>query len=615
VVFAHTKGMIIIMRKKNALILNFIFNIYFCLKIIFTSSKSYAIIRFTVEILLKLLPLCNIYIIKLIIDILSQGNVQKNYLAFYSLILLFLTVLIATTALNKVDDFIAKVQDETITNIINKKIIQKASTIDLKFFDSSEYYDKLQLIKINTYAINEVVWDLLSFISAFIALVVSFVVVWDYNKYIACLILVAYLPLLISNQAFIRKIYNYQITNVDEERKMSYVADIASTRTHAKSVRFFGLSNYLLCTFSGIWNIWFKKRKKIMKHWMFVTLALSIIPHVLTIYMLYNLGLNILNGANSIGDFSLYSGILAQIVSNLFIIVNSVINISGSIIRAKDFRGFMNIKNLVEDSGEKILENINEIEFNNVYFTYPGNEQPTLKNINIKIHGKEKIALIGTNGAGKTTIIKLLLRFYEPSDGTILINGIDIKKYSSESIREQFSVMFQDYINYAFSLRENLKLSDLHNVFEDSQLIEICKKSGVYDFSKKWKNGLDTFLYKEFDDNGMELSGGQNQKISLARMFSRNRNFILLDEPSASLDPESEFNLINNIAKECDKKGLIFITHRLSNISLVERILVLEHGEIIEDGTHNELMANNGRYAKMFNQQASKYTKMQRITN
>lgn len=336
-------------------------------------------------------------------------------------------------------------------------------------------------------------------------------------------------------------------------------------------------------------------------------MILSVIPPLLTVLILFNVGLNIINGNNSIGDFSFYSGIIGQLVGSIFIIIFFVSNISENKIRIRDFREFSEWTSNVEDTGELELQSINNIRFCNVSFIYPGNENATIKNMSFELNSKERVAFVGINGSGKTTLVKLLLRFYNVTEGSILINGTDIKHFTQASIRKSFSVMFQDYSNYAFTLRENIVISDIYTPTTDNRIIEACKKSGVDEIYKNWDKGLDSYIYKEFEIDGKELSGGENQKVALGRTFYRNAEIIILDEPSSSLDPESEYKLFNKMIELCKDKGVILISHRLSNIMIAERIIVIENGELIEQGSHSELIKNNGRYATLFRYQAERY--------
>ena len=259
--------------------------------------------------------------------------------------------------------------------------------------------------------------------------------------------------------------------------------------------------------------------------------------------------------------------------------------------------------------GEKIAEcgEPKTIELKNVSFTYPGNSSPTLNNINLTIRPKEKIALVGYNGAGKTTLTNLLLRLYDVSDGEILIDNEDIRDVTVDSHRNRFSAVFQDFQLFSATIGENVSMDE---VFDDDGVSNALKYSG---FSKEMPNGNDTVLLREFDDNGVMMSGGEAQKIAISRAFYKNCPYVILDEPSANLDPVAEYNLNRAMMEAAKDKTVVFISHRLSTTINADRIYVMENGSIIEQGTHDELMKQGGTYAYMFNLQAEKYRKEQEI--
>ena len=242
-----------------------------------------------------------------------------------------------------------------------------------------------------------------------------------------------------------------------------------------------------------------------------------------------------------------------------------------------------------------------EIKIENLSFTYEGNSEPTLKDISLTIKPYEKIALVGYNGAGKTTLTNLLLRLYDPTEGSILIDGEDIRTATVDSHRDRFAAVFQDFQLFSCNVGENVALD------KDYDMGRVEEALGHSGFSKPLKKGTETELLREFDDEGVMLSGGESQKVAIARAFYKNCPYVILDEPSANLDPVAEYNLNRAMTEASDNKTVIFISHRLSTTVHADRIYVMEKGRIIESGSHEELMEKNGTYAYMFNLQAEKY--------
>ena len=305
----------------------------------------------------------------------------------------------------------------------------------------------------------------------------------------------------------------------------------------------------------------------------------------------------------SAGDFvAAFNGAYSIAASINFLTVWAVAVFSERGKMIEKYREFLKSDFKIKDGSKKAeCGQPKEIRVENMSFTYPGNGEPTLKNINLTIKPYEKIALVGYNGAGKTTLTNLLLRLYDVTDGKITVGGEDIRDVTVESHRDRFSAVFQDFQLFACNTGENVALSDS---FDEERVKEALGNSG---FNKKLKKGVFTELLREFDDEGRMLSGGESQKVAIARAFYKNCPYIILDEPSANLDPIAEYNLNQAMIEAADNKTVIFISHRLSTTVNADRIYVMENGEIIENGSHEELMKLGGTYAYMFNLQADKY--------
>ncbi len=590
------------------MIKTFFSDIFYCLSISFKTSKLYTISRILLQIIKALLPIAAVYILKLILDVLASGE-EVNYLMsiFMTLIIIYLIIQVLNEWTSKLNEYFRKIHDEKLSNHLTLAIINKSSKMDLTYFDSPDYYDKMKLLRLNANAINQIVWNLVNCIGHIITFITAFAILVQYTPFYSFVIVLSYLPIAICDQIYIKKLYDWQIKNIGHERKYEYIASLVTQRIHAKEIRIFGIADYLITIYKSLWESWFSKKNRIIRKWSLITMMISVIPQLLTVFILLQVGINIINGSNSIGDFSFYSGIIGQLVASVFVIIFSISNISENKIRIKDFREFNGWTNGVEGTGDLELQSIGNIRFCNVSFAYPGSENATIKNMSFEIDARERVALVGINGAGKTTLVKLLLRFYDVTEGSILVNGIDIKRFTPASIRRFFSVMFQDYSNYAFTLRDNIAISDINTPPTDNKIIEACQKSGVDEIYKDWEKGLDSYIYKEFEMDGKVLSGGENQKVALGRTFYRDAKIIILDEPSSSLDPESEYKLFNKMLELCKDKGVILISHRLSNVMIAERIIVIESGELIEQGSHSELIKKNGRYAALFRYQAERY--------
>ena len=279
----------------------------------------------------------------------------------------------------------------------------------------------------------------------------------------------------------------------------------------------------------------------------------------------------------------------------------------------ENLRTFLEYEEKLPEDYEGMIpeKEITSIEFCNVSFSYK-EESRIINNLSFYIEGNSRVALVGHNGAGKTTIIKLLFRLYDPDEGEILVNGINIKEYNLKAYRSLFAAAFQDYKIFALSIRENVLMRECSEE-DDLQVVEALTKAGVYDKIKTLPKGLDTTMTKEFDEEGTLLSGGEFQKIVVARAFVKNVPIKVFDEPSSALDPIAEYELYDSIISDSIDKTMIFISHRLSSVRNADMVFMLENGTILERGTHKELMELNGSYADMYNKQAKNYLAVENL--
>ena len=307
----------------------------------------------------------------------------------------------------------------------------------------------------------------------------------------------------------------------------------------------------------------------------------------------------------TVGDFSMCITSASELYRGMLGVVQGCQDIAKRCVYAHQFIKLLEYPVALEKGDKKVTGEKHVIEFSHVSFKYPRSEQYVLKDINLKITSGEHLSVVGLNGAGKTTFIKLLCRLYDVTEGEILIDGINIKEYSEEEYRKLFAVVFQDFQLFAFSLRDNIALGDIANEDEVNRVLEL---SGFYEDAQKLPQGLDTMLYKSFDEKGTELSGGQQQKTAIARALYKNAPIVILDEPTAALDPVAEYDIYRRFDTLVGGKTAIYISHRLSSCKFCDRIAVFAENTIKEYGTHDELVdKKNGIYAELFAAQAQYY--------
>ena len=297
-----------------------------------------------------------------------------------------------------------------------------------------------------------------------------------------------------------------------------------------------------------------------------------------------------------------------QVSSSLNDLSNIFVEFHNHSLYVNNINVFMTYIPTIKNSADSIpLKGFDDkIQINDISFKYPDDDNFVLKNVSFTIRKGEKIAIVGHNGAGKTTLIKLLLRLYDPMEGYIELDNINIKNYNVDDYRIMFSTVFQDYKIFALSILDNILCG---NQADDETISESLFVSGLSSKIQNIEQGVNANLTKEFDENGEVFSGGEQQKLALARAFAKNTPIIVLDEPSSALDPIAEYEMFENMMKVCEDKTVIYISHRLSSVVLSDRILMMENGDIVEEGTHKELMSKGGKYADLFSKQAEHYVK------
>ncbi|HEX3047679.1 MAG TPA: ABC transporter ATP-binding protein [Bacillota bacterium] len=576
------------------------------------SSKLFFLLRVFLEILIAIQPVILILntknLINLLASLITVPQDPQSLAPLIRIVAQLLTIEMIGILARRLNEIFAGIHKDIISNYLNEELMKKTATLDLSFFDSPKFHDDLLNARRDSMAIESLAWFTVNCVRSGVQLGVTASLLAGLHWIFPFSLILLSIPAAVVEKKFTFFTYNWMFQRAPEERKMNYLQHILTDRSFAKDVRLYGLFNTIFQRYRILWQKWFREKCHITRqrsHWAIFS---AFLPQLGITAITFYTGYQIINHRLTLGDFTLYTGLASQLFSSIFGLISAISQVYDNEMRISNYRNFLAWKPRDPKRGTLILGDPKpKIEFSNVFFNYPSTELNILKHLNFTIQPGEKIALVGKNGAGKSTIIKLLLQFYEPASGQIFINDRDIREYPLDELRKIFGVMFQDYVNYALTLRENIIFSDLAAAHEQERVNLACRISGVDQMAAKWPQGLDTFLTKQFEETGVELSGGEWQKVALARAFYRKGGIMILDEPSAALDPEAEFQLFQYFKDLCEDKGAIFISHHLSSIAMVDRILVLEGGTIIESGSHQELMNQQGRYAYLFNLQTNKY--------
>ena len=498
---------------------------------------------------------------------------------------------------------------------VNKKLYQilfkKSRNVELECFENAEFYDKYTLAMKNADTrLVQTVEKIFGVIFGAIASVCAFIFMFQVDK-----LSVTFILLPIIGNFWFRRLnshidYKRQKDMAVHNRRIDYINRVMYLKEYAKEMRltkvFRLLRHQYRDAITGVADVTKKYvGKSVALHWLYVEFTFTFIFEGLLIYGAFR---NLVSHTISLAQLAVITSMMVSTTWILIGFTDSVTECFKNGLFVEYLRTFLEYKEKIPEDydGADPGRTIESIEFRNVSFAYK--DIRVLENLNMKMDGGKTYALVGHNGAGKSTIIKLLLRFYDPTEGEILLNGRNIKEYNLQKYRALFATAFQDNRMFSMSVADNVVLGeDIPPEKKQAVVEEALKLSGVYDKVMSLPKGMDTTLTREFDDEGAVLSGGEFQKIVVARAFARSCPVKVFDEPSSALDPIAEYKLFDNILKACQENTLLFISHRLSSVQNADYVFLLEKGMVIEEGTHKTLMKKKGAYADMYNKQAENY--------
>ena len=582
-------------------------NVIFALKLVWEADKRLLIGYLVTEISNKVLSMYvqNILFLKVLLSIIDGNADFKTYFVY---LLLFFGVYFLVNVISAFAEKTRLISAKVVLKELNNKIFEKAVQLDVSCYENPEFYDKYQratLVLSSSYY-DLLCWDIAAIIGGIIALICVITTVTVINP----LYLLFLLPVTLVFVVEIYKskaVYKRDLEMTTNNRIKAYTQRTMFLKEYSKDMRtsniFFVLIDRFKKAIDGNVQILKDYGLKLFIYSMLSSLFSDFIPIIGT-YALAGYQF-IYTKALTISSFSVVLSSINSVRDSTMSIAEGFDELSQMALYFQNLRDFFDYEPKITDGG-KDAEEFQSLEFKNVTFKYPDTSKVILKNVSFKINKGETIAIVGINGAGKSTLVKLLLRFYDPDEGEVLYNGINVKEYNVASLRNAFATVFQDYKNFAVSVNENIMCHECDE--EEKKLAEkALRQSGVWDKVASLPKGADTVLTREFEIDGAGLSGGENQKVSAARLFARDFEIAILDEPSSALDPIAEYKMYENLIDVTKNKTVIYISHRLSSAVLSDRIFVLGNGTILESGSHIELMEQNGEYSKMFTLQASSY--------
>ena len=547
----------------------------------------------------------SVLFLKVLLSIIDAG---ADFSAYSRTLLIFFAVAAFTKVSTWGAAYVRQVSTKNVLKELNNMVFRKAAELDVGQYENPEFYDKYQraTVVMSSGYFDIVCWDVAVIIGGIISFVLVVGTVISVNP-IYLLFLAPTVLVFIIETVKSKAVYKRDLEMTTNNRTKAYIQRTVFLKDFSKDMRTSNIFSVMMKRFDGAIkaNIEILKSygPKLFLYSMASTVCSDFIP-VIGTYM-YAGWQFVSKKALTVSGFSVVISAIGSFKGMLWYIQEGFNDLIQMSLYFQNLREFFEYETEIKDGTETAGE-FQSLEFKNVTFRYPSAKKNSIENMSFKIEKGETVAVVGVNGAGKSTLVKLILRFYDVTNGEILYNGVNIKEYTVDSLRQAFATVFQDYKNFAVSVFENVMCRECSE--EDKEKAQkALVAAGVWDKVKSLPNGGDTVLTREFDEDGAGLSGGENQKVSTARLFASDYEIAILDEPSSALDPIAEYKMYENLIKATKEKTVIYISHRLSSAVLSDRVIVIENGQIIESGTHKILLESGGKYSEMFKLQASAY--------
>ncbi len=573
-------------------------------------NRSLFLVLFVNVVIKALQPFPNIILSGLIIDSIARGEAFFTFIYYIGLMFgINFFLMAAGICLGKVKEYLFLKFNDKLNNDISKKCM----AMDYEQFNDSYFQDSIllitQMVQGNNYFTNiSIVFDTFSHIIALAGIIVIMTMLNSWLLLIALIVIALQSLLHIIRQRYNRQ---FQIDTISEQRKLGYMSKMPKSIPAKKDIDMFDLSDYILKKIESFQkNMLDFNYRRIKKDGVIETFTylLSVVFQI-SAYVL--IGIKAFMGEITVGEFTMGITSLINFMSASAFVATNMLNFGNSLFYINKYKIFLAFKSKFDDNAGITLDDLDldniEIEFKNVSFRYPNSTSYVLRNINLRISNKEKLAIVGYNGAGKTTFTLLLTRMYEPTEGEILLNGINIQRINYKEYLKMFSTVNQDFFLSPFSVLENIRPCSEASEQEKEKVMDLCRKYGIEERISRMYKGLDTPITKELFAAGVDLSGGERQKIAILRALYKNSPVLVLDEPTAALDPVAEYEIYRKFAEISDGKLTVYISHRINSTRFCDKIAVFERGEVAEYGTFDELMELKGLYYNFFETQAELY--------
>lgn len=583
-------------------------------RLVWGAHRGFTLSLAVMAVLGGAIPSGTAWVTKLLIDAVvaatNAGGRRQEVHTVLVLVGLQLALFLASSLLQSAQYIVQQGLQELTGNRVQLTIMEHANRLDLAFFENPKFYDTLQQAQGEAsqrpIGMVQVMFSLIRSLITFLSMIALMA---RLGSGVAAMALFAPIPSFIATSRYGWRGYWLARRQSPDRRRMGYFLDLLTKDTYNKEIKLFGLGDHIMARWKVIAERFYRENQALLTHRSIMGFLWGNLSTLVTSGTFLYVALQAIARRLTLGDLTLYTQAVSSTQSSFQGILSSLSSLYEGGLYLNNLFNFLDYEPAIQNREDAVpLPQILQsgVEFRNVGFTYPGKIAPALRGVSFTLDLDETIALVGENGAGKTTIVKLLTRLYDPDEGQILLNGRDIREYDLASLRRAIGVIFQDYVTYFFSAAENIGVGRVQDIEDRTLIEEAAKKSGAAEVIERLPGGYDTTLGRWFDE-GFQLSGGEWQKVALARSFMRDADLLILDEPTASLDARAEFEVFAQMKRLTEGKMALFISHRFSTVRLADRILVLENGGIKENGTHEQLLALGGVYAELFHLQAAAY--------
>ena len=581
------------------------------LKIVWESGPLVVALGLVFRLFTSLLPIALLWVTKLIIDrvVHAVSTHQPVDRGFWWLVAAEFGLALLSSVLSRAVDYLDALLADKYTRHVSIRVMKHAVQLDLIAYEDPVFYDRLERARVQAtdrlgmiQSIGRLVQQIITAVTMSISIVI-------YSPWLMLLLIAGVIPAFLgeSHFAFLGYAKNFRQTPV--RRQLDYLRVLGGSKEAAKELKLFGLKDFLTERFTRLWDQIYEEDVSLARRRLIAGSLLSMIGtmgyYAAYVYVIWRT----ISGIISVGTLVFLTGAIQQASSNIQQVFSTLSSIADQALFLTDLLAFFDMEPTIHSKPHALPAPRpikRGFEFRNVSFRYPGSSRLVLNNLNFYLRPGERVALIGENGQGKTTIVKLITRLYDPSEGQVLLDGVDLREYSLEDLYNEIGVIFQDFMRYEMTARENIAVGQVQELNNLLQLKDAAHKSLADQVVARLPLEYDQMLGRRFE-GGVDLSGGEWQKIALARAYLRKAQVLILDEPTAALDARSEFEVFQRFAELTAGKMALFISHRFSTVRMADRIVVLEAGDIVEEGTHEELTRLAGRYAEMFELQAASY--------